>query len=358
MIPPRLIYKRGLLKILDQRVLPDKIKYARARTCRETAKHIKEMTLRGAPLIGCAAAYGYALSFSSQVPRTWRVLEKKLAKNALLLKKARPTAAALFYAVDRIHKKALDFIKPLKNAKPDSKNRSSLFSVIENEAHTIALEDKISTLKMAEFGASLLKKQTVVLTYCNAGALATMGIGTAIGAITRAAELGKIKQVYACETRPYLQGARLTMWELMKQSVPSILITDNMAGHIMKTCKVNAVIVGADSIASNGDTANKIGTYVAAVLAERHKIPFYVIAPSNTIDLELAGGNEIKIEERAPREVTMICGINIAPESANARHPAFDVTPASLITAIITEKGVIKPVNKTNILKNLNLSVL
>ena len=348
MIPARLIYKPGRLKILDQRLLPHRIAYMTALGAAETAAAIKNMVLRGAPLIGCAAAYGMVLELERKRPKSGAAAKKTLKTAGITLKAARPTAVALFYAVDRMLAKADFWLE----AHPFDQK---LFSAaLRREAGLITSEDKAACLRMGDFGAGLLRKNSVVLTHCNAGALATMGIGTAIGVITKAHSLKKIKHAYSSETRPYLQGARLTIWELARGGVPSELITDNMAAHIMKTCGVNAVIVGADRIAANGDTANKIGTYSLAVLARYHGIPFYVAAPTPTIDLKLKNGSLIKIEERSSDEVTFIHGRLCAPKGVNARHPAFDVTPANLITALITEKGIISPVNRKNIAKNLN----
>ena len=363
MIPARLIYKPGRLKILDQRLLPHKIAYTTARGAAETAAAIKNMVLRGAPLIGCAAAYGMVLELERQKPEARSqksgvrnkksdspatAAKKILEAAGITLKAARPTAVALFYAVDRMLAKADLWLE----AHPfDYKHFSA---ALRREAGLITCEDKAACVRMGGFGAGLLRKNSVVLTHCNAGALATMGIGTAIGVITKAHSLKKIKHAYSSETRPYLQGARLTIWELARAAVPSELITDNMAAHIMKTCGVNAVIVGADRIAANGDTANKIGTYGLAVLARYHGIPFYVVAPTPTIDLKLKDGSRIKIEERSSDEVTFINGRLCAPKGVNARHPAFDVTPAGLITALVTEKGVISPVTRKNIAAQLD----
>ncbi|HAH32340.1 MAG TPA: S-methyl-5-thioribose-1-phosphate isomerase [Elusimicrobia bacterium] len=363
MIPPRLIYKPGRLKILDQRLLPHKIAYITASSAAETAAAIKDMALRGAPLIGCAAAYGMVLELERQKPEDRRqklevrnkeldsaaaAAKKTLETAGITLKSARPTAVALFYAVDRMLSKA----DLLLDKHPF--NYTHFLAALRAEAGLITSEDKTACLRMGSLGAGLLRKNSVVLTHCNAGALATMGIGTALGVITRAHALKKIKHAYSSETRPYLQGARLTIWELVRGGVPSELITDNMAAHIIKTCGVNAVIVGADRIAANGDTANKIGTYGLAVLARYHGIPFYVIAPTPTIDLKLKDGSLIKIEERSSDEVTFINGRRSAPKGVKARHPAFDVTPAGLITALVTEKGIIRPVNRKNIAEQLS----
>ncbi|MBU2572603.1 MAG: S-methyl-5-thioribose-1-phosphate isomerase [Elusimicrobia bacterium] len=351
MIPPRLIYKPGSLKILDQRLLPHKTAYLKVGNAKETAKAIKDMVLRGAPLIGCAAAWGLPLELTFKRPASWASVRAILAEAVRTIKAARPTALALFYAADRMAAKAETYLA--RQGAFSAKKYKRLTALLEKEAGAITGEDRLACAAMGKLGAGLLKKNSIVLTHCNAGALATMGIGTAVGVITKAHKTGKIKYAYSCETRPYLQGARLTIWELQKGKVPSALITDNMAAHLMKTAGINAVIVGADRIAANGDTANKIGTYALAVLAGYHKIPFYVIAPTPTIDPALRAGEKIKIEERSSKEVTFINGRLIAPRGVKARHPGFDVTPAGLITAIVTEKGVIKPVTGANILKNL-----
>jgi methylthioribose-1-phosphate isomerase len=351
MIPPRLIYKVPVLKILDQRLLPHKIAYTTARNSAQTALAIKDMTLRGAPLIGCAAAWGFPLELRSRRPSSWKETLKLLESAAGVIKAARPTALALFYAADRMLEHACRFI-PAQGGFSKGKY-AALIRALEREAKKITEEDRLACARMGSLGAGLLEKNTIVLTHCNAGALATMGIGTAVGVITAAHALGKIKHAYSSETRPYLQGARLTIWELQRGGVPSELITDNMAGHLMKTAGINAVIVGADRIASNGDTANKIGTYALAVLAAYHKIPFYVIAPTPTIDASLRTGGEITIEERSSEEVTFINGRLVAPKGVKARHPGFDVTPAGLITAIVTERGVIRPVNRCSVSANL-----
>lgn len=350
MIPPRLKYSKGKLQILDQRLLPAEIKYITAETASDVAKATKDMALRGAPLIGCAAAYGFALEIIRLCPLTPGSLIKTAERTAGILNAARPTATALFYATARMLKKTIEFSQQ-NNSAFSEKIIKNLHTMLVDEANAVTNEDEQACLAMGKYGASLLPKKCVIMTHCNAGALATMGIGTAVGVITQANIQGKIKHAYSCETRPYLQGARLTIWELMREKVDCELITDNMAAHIIKTCGVNAIVVGADRIAANGDTANKIGTYALAIAAKYHKIPFYVAAPLPTIDLKTETGDNIVIEERSAKEVTFIKGINIAPKNVKARHPAFDVTPADLITAIITEKGIIKPVNKTNVKK-------
>ncbi|OGR45588.1 MAG: S-methyl-5-thioribose-1-phosphate isomerase [Elusimicrobia bacterium GWA2_61_42] len=352
MIPPRLKFSTKGLQILDQRSLPDRIEYLTARNAAQTAAAIKDMALRGAPLIGCAAAFGFALELRRLRPGTSAELAAAAKRTASLLKAARPTAVALFYAADRMLSKALSYAA----ANPGRfgpAGTSMLLAQLDREARLVTSEDEAACLAMGKYGAELLPRNCVIMTHCNAGALATMGIGTAVGVITAAHEQGKIKHAYSCETRPYLQGARLTIWELMRGGVPSELITDNMAAHIIKTCGVNAIVVGADRIAANGDTANKIGTYGLAVIAKHHKVPFYVAAPTPTIDLAAHSGDAIVIEERSIKEVTYVKGACIAPKGVKVRHPAFDVTPAGLITALITERGVIAPVTRAAIKKHL-----
>lgn len=353
MIPPRLIFKKGVLKVLDQRLLPDKVHYIPVRDAAGTAKATKDMALRGAPLIGCAAADGFALEMRRLKPGSSEELKKAAARTADLLKAARPTAVALFYAADRMLAKALEFAAA-HPGKFSPALKEKFAALMDREARLVTREDQDACEAMGAYGAKLLPKNCVIMTHCNAGALATMGIGTAVGVITAGHKAGRVKRAYSCETRPYLQGARLTIWELMREGVPSELITDNMAAHIIKTCGVNAIVVGADRIASNGDTANKIGTYGLAVIARHHKVPFYVAAPTPTIDMKAKDGDAIVIEERSREEVTFVKGNRIAPKGVRVRHPAFDVTPAGLITALITEKGVISPVTRANVKKNLS----
>lgn len=329
--------------------MPHRVAYLTVRNAAQTAKAIKDMVLRGAPLIGCAAAWGFPLELRTRRPSSWKETLTLIKNAARIIKAARPTALALFYAADRMQEKAAAIIAGQKEFSP--KKYRLLVRALEREAAKVTEEDRLACARMGALGADLLKKNSIVLTHCNAGALATMGIGTAVGVITEAHARDRIKHAYSSETRPYLQGARLTIWELQRSKVPSELITDNMAAHLMKTAGINAIIVGADRIAANGDTANKIGTYALAVLAGYHKIPFYVIAPTPTIDASLRTGEEIKIEERSSEEVTFINGRLVAPKGVRARHPGFDVTPAKLITAIVTEKGVIRPVNRASIKK-------
>ncbi len=295
------------VEFLDQRLLPGKILYVKCRTAAEVATAIRDMVVRGAPAIGCAAAFGVVLSKGS--PESYE-----------LLSKSRPTAVNLFWALERM-KKAKDLRK---------------------EAEAIFAEDLAANRAMGKFGAKLIPDKARVMTHCNAGALATAGYGTALGVLRAAHEAGKKISVLANETRPYLQGARLTAWEMVQEHIPCTLITDNMAGHMMSRGEVDVIVVGADRIAANGDVANKIGTYTIAVLAKRHGIPFYVAAPISTFDLNISSGKDIPIEERPASEVMGYRETRWAPEGVKVRNPAFDVTPAELIAGIITEKGVIE----------------
>jgi len=344
---PRVKWNTTSLDILDQRLLPQEIRYVKARTAEQTAAAIRDMVTRGAPLIGCTAAYGYALALKNRKYCNAAETKRLLCKAAAALKASRPTAVALAYAVDRLHAKALAFLS--KHPRLTQAEFGALAKLIDADAKLIFREDVDANERLSEYGSRLLKRGSTVMTVCNAGALATAGRGTAVGVISRAHEKGLIKHVYSLETRPYLQGARLTMFELLRGKIPATLITDNMAAHIMKTCKIDAIIAGADRIAANGDTANKIGTYMLAVLAKYHKVPFYIAAPIPTIDMKIPGGAQIPIEERSQDEVCLFNGKRIAPCGARARHPAFDVTPSELITAIITENGVIKPVNAASV---------
>jgi methylthioribose-1-phosphate isomerase len=301
------------LFLLDQRLLPGQEVWLECRTASEVAAAIRDMVVRGAPAIGISAAFGLAMA-----ARNGEDLEAAAAE----LRRARPTAVNLAWAVDRMM------------AHPGD---------LTAEAERILAEDIAANRAMGRFGAELLGGSATVLTHCNAGALATGGYGTALGVIRAAIESGKRVAVFADETRPYLQGARLTAWELQRDGIDVTLITDNMAGHFFQQGQFDAVIVGADRIAANGDTANKIGTYTVAVLAHAHGVPFYVAAPVSTIDPACPNGAGIPIEERSSDEVTEMHGSRIAPRGVSARHPAFDVTPARLISAIITERGVLRP---------------
>jgi methylthioribose-1-phosphate isomerase len=306
------------LFLLDQRLLPREEKWIACRDAQEVADAIRTMVVRGAPAIGVSAAFGMALAARRG---------DDLADAARRLRDSRPTAVNLAWAVDRM----LAFVAG--DARPESAIA---------EAQRILDEDVAANRKMGAFGAELLGPTATVLTHCNAGALATAGYGTALGVVRAAVESGRHVAVFADETRPYLQGARLTAWELQRDGIDVTLITDNMSGHFFQQGKFDAVIVGADRIAANGDAANKIGTYTVAVLAHAHGVPFYVAAPVSTIDPACPTGAEIPIEERSAEEVVEIFGQRVAPAGIHVRHPAFDVTPARLITAIITEQGVLR----------------
>ena len=326
------------LKLVDQRKLPHVIEIVECSSYYQVAEAIREMIVRGAPAIGAAAAFGYVLGAMespendiSSIKAHMRNVYKKLAST-------RPTAVNLFWALNRMEK-TLTEISDL----------SQMIETLEQEALRIAYEDIEINKTIGRYGASLLKDGSSVLTHCNAGALATVDYGTALGVIRSAVSQGKKIKVYVDETRPYLQGARLTAWELLQEGIPATLITDNMAGWVIKQKLDDAVVVGADRIAANGDVANKIGTYSVAVLANRNKIPFYVAAPVSTIDPEIKSGSEIPIEERSHSEVTHVNGVKIAPEGIGVYNPAFDVTEHELITAIITERGIIRPPYEENI---------
>jgi methylthioribose-1-phosphate isomerase len=329
-------WKGDRLLVLDQRLLPRRVRYVTCRSAAEVAKATTDMVLRGAPLIGCAAAFGMALA-----ARRNRLKDVLAAEP--VLRRARPTAVNLMHALDHM----LDVAK---NRGPES----TLKKRMAEAAVRYHKDDLAFNASMAVKGARLLKKGSNVITHCNAGALATAGIGTAVGMIRAGFLSGKVKHVYPCETRPYLQGSRLTLWELMQAGIPATLITDNMAAHLMKTRKIDAVIVGSDRIAANADVCNKIGTYGLAILAKHHGIPFYVVAPSTTVDLKTKHGDRIPIEERSVTEVVEVFGTPIAPKGAKAHHFGFDVTPHSLVTAIVTEKGVVSPANGRNLRKVLS----
>ena len=323
--------------MLDQRLLPTEEKWLTLRTFNDVAAGIKDMVVRGAPAIGVSAAYGIALGAKTFVGTNVDDLEEEIDYVCDVIGKTRPTAVNLFWAIDRMK-------RIFQKAKTDGKPVSEIKQVLVDEAKSIHDEDIESQRLIAKFGGELLEDRSTVLTHCNAGALATGGVwGTALGVIRGAVDQGKAISVIADETRPYLQGARLTAWELMEDDIPVTLITDNMSGHIMKKGGVHAVVVGSDRIAANGDVANKIGTYMVAVLAQRHGIPFYVAAPLSTVDLDCPTGDEIPIEERDRAEVTHMKDNQLAPDGVGVSNYAFDVTPNELVTAIITEKGVARP---------------
>jgi methylthioribose-1-phosphate isomerase len=322
--------------MLDQRRLPAEVVHHTYTDYRDVARAIQTMVIRGAPAIGVAAAMGVALGVLRSPARTVEELRRELAVICETLAQTRPTAVDLFWAIERMKRR---FEQACANGVAGEKDLTRIQQVMVAEAQQVHLEKRATDEAIGRFGAQLMPAEGQVMTQCNAGALATAGMGTALGVIRVAVEQGRKLRVLVPETRPYLQGARLTAWELHQDGIPLTLITDNMAGHFLKTGKVGAVVVGADRIAANGDTANKIGTYTLAVLAHEHTVPFYVAAPTSTLDLSLPSGEQIPIEERAAEEVTHIQGVRIAPDVAVA-NPAFDVTPARLITAIITECGV------------------
>ena len=300
----------------------------------EVADGIRDMVVRGAPAIGVSAAYGIALGVKNFVGTNVADLEDQFDYIADVIGKTRPTAVNLFWAIDRMR-------RTFQTAKADGKSISEIKRILVEDAKAIHEEDIESQRMIAEYGGKLLTDNSTVLTHCNAGALATGGVwGTALGVVRGAVNQGKAIAVIADETRPYLQGARLTAWELLQDKIPVTLITDNMSGHLMSKGRVQAVVVGSDRIAANGDVANKIGTYMVAVLAKQHNIPFYVAAPLSTVDLNCPTGEEIPIEERAIREITHVQDIQLAPEGIDVSNYAFDVTPNEFVTAIITEKGV------------------
>ncbi|MCX7921796.1 MAG: S-methyl-5-thioribose-1-phosphate isomerase [Clostridia bacterium] len=335
-------YKDGVLKLIDQTRLPTECEYVDCSTYEEVADAIVNMIVRGAPAIGVTAAYGVAIGALSIKSDSKEDFFNELEKICDKMRSTRPTAVNLFWAIDRIYKKALS---------NKEKSISEIKDILVEEACRMDTEDVETNKAIGRNGNELIKPGSTILTHCNAGALATCDYGTALGVIRIAHESGKNIKVYADETRPYLQGSRLTAWELQQQGIPVTIICDNMAGHTMKSGKIDCVIVGADRIALNGDTANKIGTYSVAVLAKENNIPFYVAAPVSTIDFSTETGDGIPIEERKEEEVTHIKGIRIAPEGVPVSNPSFDVTPNKYITGIITEKGVIYPPYETNIKK-------
>ena len=319
------------LRILDQTRLPEETIYLKCDTLSEVASAIKDLKVRGAPAIGIAAAFGVVVGLRNKEFQSWKELEDELGKVISVLAGTRPTAVNLFWALERMRRVAKD---------NKVENYEKISQLLLQEAITIHEEDKLMCEKIGEFGASLLTDGDTVLTHCNAGALATGGIGTALGIIYTASWEGKRISVFSDETRPVLQGSRLTVWELQQQGIVVTLICDNTAASVMRNGKIDSVIVGADRVTANGDVANKIGTYSVAVLAHHHGIPFYVAAPTSSFDPDISDGGKIKIEERSPEEVTDSFGRKTAPPGADVYCPAFDVTPAELVTAYITEKGI------------------
>jgi methylthioribose-1-phosphate isomerase len=333
-------WTREGVTMLDQRLLPAEEVYHTYTDYRDVAKAIKDMVIRGAPAIGVAAAMGIAIGAEKSSAKTLKDLRVEFAVICDTFARTRPTAVDLFWAIERFKARFEELASAAEN--DGATGLARIKAALVDEAQRLHQERREADERIGRFGAELLPKAGRVMTQCNAGALATGGIGTALGVIRMAIESGHQIEVLVPETRPYLQGARLTAWELHHDGIPLTLITDNMVGHFLKTGKVGAVVVGADRIARNGDTANKIGTYGMAVLAREHDVPFYVAAPVSTLDLSIASGDHIPIEERPADEVTHLAGTRISPD-VQAAHPAFDVTPARLIAAIITEHGVAHP---------------
>jgi methylthioribose-1-phosphate isomerase len=319
--------------LIDQRVLPTEETYLHCRDARSVAEAIKDMVVRGAPAIGVTAAMGIALGMKQSGASDTAGARKAMEELTNLMASTRPTAVNLFWAIERMKKRFEELV---------SDGVEAIAAGLEREAQAICVEDIEINRKMGAHGASLIPDGARILTHCNAGALATAGYGTALGVIRACVEAGKKIEVFADETRPFLQGARLTTWELLKDEIPVTLITDNMSGHFMARGRIDVVVLGSDRIAANGDVVNKIGTYSVAVLAKEHRIPFYAVAPTSTFDLSMASGRDIPIEERNEAEVTHVQGVRIAPEGVRVENPAFDVTPNRFVSAIVCENGVAK----------------
>jgi methylthioribose-1-phosphate isomerase len=333
---PTIEWKGDCVVMIDQRKLPSAEVYVTCRTASQVARAIKTMVIRGAPAIGVAAAMGIALGMLKNRATGTKQFATEFQKTCDLLAATRPTAVNLFWAIDRMKR---TFSRAVQAGCSVDEIRQRL----DEDARRIHDEDVASCRSMGAHGATLVPDTARILTHCNAGALATAGYGTALGVIRAAVEQGKKVAVLADETRPFLQGARLTAWELVKDGIDTTVITDNMAGSMMRLGHVDLVVVGADRIAANGDVANKVGTYGVAVLAKEHGIPFYVAAPLSTVDLDTPDGGQIPIEERSDREVTHVGASRLTPEGARIRNPAFDVTPAKYVTAIVTERGIARP---------------
>ena len=330
---PTIEWQGDVVRMIDQRKLPGQEVYVECKTANEVARAIKTMVIRGAPAIGVAAAMGIALGMQRSKSQGTRQFTVEFNKLCDLMAATRPTAVNLFWAIKRMK-------DAFSAAAMAGKSVAEIQAALVAEAQAIHDEDVDSCKTMGRHGAAVVPARARILTHCNAGALATAGYGTALGVIRAAAEQGKVAQVFADETRPFLQGARLTAWELVRDNVPTTVITESMAGPLMRDAKIDLVVVGADRIAANGDFANKIGTYTVAMMAHAHQIPFYVAAPLSTIDLNTPDGQAIPIEERNPREVTHLGTTRLAPEGASVWNPAFDVTPHHLVAGIITERGV------------------
>jgi methylthioribose-1-phosphate isomerase len=327
----------GFLEIIDQRLLPAEYVKLQCRTIDNVCRAIKTLSVRGAPAIGVAAAYGLVLGIQKSSTENLQQALSLLEKDCRFLAASRPTAINLFWALQRIKKKAGNFAEENPNA-----DLAQLRKLLLNEANSIYQQDVDMCLKIGQNGQKLIKQNTAILTHCNAGALATAGQGTALSILYEAKKAGKKFTVYADETRPLLQGARLTAWELKQAKIDVTVICDSAAGFLMKQKNIDAVITGADRIVANGDAANKIGTYCISVLAKEHNIPFYIAAPSSTFDMNIKDGSDIPIEQRDPQEIALFNDKNITPDAVNIYNPAFDVTPAQNITAIVTELGIIE----------------
>jgi methylthioribose-1-phosphate isomerase len=333
---PTIDWQGDTIVMVDQRKLPGQEVYVRCRTAQEVARAIRTMIIRGAPAIGVSAAMGIALGMRRSTAKGTKQFAVEFQKTCDMMAATRPTAVNLFWAIDRMKRVFAD-------AAQAGQSTEEIAKRLERESRLIHDEDVASCRTMGGFGAEVVPDGARVLTHCNAGALATAGYGSALGVIRAAVEKGKRVAVFADETRPFLQGARLTAWELVRDGIDTTVITESMAGPLMRAGEIDIVVVGADRIAANGDTANKIGTYTVAVLAREHKVPFYVAAPLSTVDLATPDGDQIPIEERDRREVTHLGSSRLTPEGAHIRNPAFDVTPHRYITGIITEKGIFGP---------------
>ncbi len=326
-------WKNGKIRYIDQRLLPAKVKFVSCSDIRQLWAAIKTLAIRGAPAIGIAGALGVVLASRRSKGKNFDAFYKDLVSDIRYLASSRPTAVNLFWALKRMERLA---------SRNSSKPLGAIKAIILKEALAIIEEDKKSCRAMARYGAKLVRKGDTILTHCNAGGLATADYGTALGVLFESKRQGKNIKVYADETRPLLQGARLTAWELMHEGIDITLICDNMAASLMAKGKIDKIFVGADRIAANGDTANKIGTYSLAVLAKYHRVPFYVVAPSSTFDFDMESGKKIPIEERDGDEVRSVMGKYVAPKGVKVYNPAFDVTPHELISGIVTERGVLK----------------
>ncbi|HLR34060.1 MAG TPA: S-methyl-5-thioribose-1-phosphate isomerase [Tissierellales bacterium] len=335
-------YKDGVLYLIDQRKLPTIYEVFECRTYKDVDFAIKDMVVRGAPAIGATTAYGVVLAAKEFINDDKITFLKKLDEALDVLNKSRPTAVNLMWAIKRMR----DLIEGNRDLEV-----KEIYEKIINEANDIYQEDIKTNKTMAKYGNEIIKEGDTILTHCNTGALATVQYGTALGVVREAHYTGKNIFVYADETRPRLQGGRLTAWELVQEEIPAKLIADNVAATLIRDGKIDIILVGADRIASNGDTANKIGTFMLSVVAKAYNVPFYIVAPTTTIDFDIKTGKEIEIEERSHEEVTHINGVRIAPKGIDVYNPAFDVTPNENITGIITEKGIVKPPFKANIMK-------